>query len=232
METFYTCRCGLTCSLSASDVIADSPDALLFEGVGDEQLPTPRSRGEPLLVQLDLEASSAAAVLRRAGRARAGEEGRGADLFVSYGASSDVQCTYAGNMFRVHRNRHVARLKRQDVLVHWASSHCVKWRDELVASLLPVVPTHSTGACLNNMRAPATSEVDMYPECAFQEVSAQKTERLPCVQSHYKFSLGVENLEAPGYATEKLFLPLDSGACTPLPVRTGRWVHARARVKG
>ncbi|KAJ4843649.1 Alpha-(1,4)-fucosyltransferase [Turnera subulata] len=94
LDNLYSCRCGLSCLWTKSPVLADKPDALLFETTTP---PPKRRNGEPLRVYMDLEA----------GRKRSGVE----DLFVSYHAEDDVQSTYAGALFHNGRNYHVSPSK-------------------------------------------------------------------------------------------------------------------------
>ncbi|KAM1233495.1 hypothetical protein ACFX2J_003188 [Malus domestica] len=91
LDSLYSCSCGLSCLWTKSPVLADKPDALLFETTTP---PLQRHSGDPLRVYMDLEA----------GRKRSGVE----YIFVSYHAKDDVQSTYAGALFHNGRNYHVS----------------------------------------------------------------------------------------------------------------------------
>uniref|UniRef100_A0A2P2JQ03 Alpha 1 family protein n=1 Tax=Rhizophora mucronata TaxID=61149 RepID=A0A2P2JQ03_RHIMU len=95
LDNLYSCRCGLSCLWTKSSVLADKPDALLFETTTP---PIQRRNGDPLRVYMDLEA----------GRRRSGFE----DIFISYHAEDDVQSTYAGALFHNGRNYHVSSWKK------------------------------------------------------------------------------------------------------------------------
>nr|DAD39172.1 TPA_asm: hypothetical protein HUJ06_013495 [Nelumbo nucifera] len=95
LDNLYPCRCGLSCLWTKSPVLADKPDALLFETTTPPSL---RRKGDPLRVYMDLEA----------GRRRSGLE----DIFIGYHAKDDVQSTYAGTLFHNSRNYHLSSSKR------------------------------------------------------------------------------------------------------------------------
>lgn len=195
MENLYYCRCGLSCLWTKSSVLADHPDALLFETTTP---PLQRRIGDPLRVYMDLEA----------GRRQSGRE----DVFVSYHAKDDVQATYAGAVFHNNRNYHVSSWKKSDVLVYWSSSRCLPERNDLAKRLLNLLPHHSFGKCLNNVGGLDVA-LSMYPECAKDPNSTPKWwDHLHCAMSHYKFVLAIENTKTESYVTEKLFYALDSGA--------------------
>lgn len=195
MENLYYCRCGLSCLWTKSSVLADHPDALLFETTTP---PLQRLVGDPLRVYMDLEA----------GRRRSGRE----DIFVSYHAKDDVQTTYAGALFHNNRNYHVSSWKKNDILVYWSSSRCLPERNDLAKRLLGLLPHHSFGKCLNNVGGPDMA-LTLYPECVKDQNSAPKWwDHLHCAMSHHKFVLAIENTMTESYVTEKLFYALDSGA--------------------
>ncbi|KAK9713729.1 hypothetical protein RND81_06G047500 [Saponaria officinalis] len=195
MDSLYSCGCGLSCLWTKSSVLADSPDALLFETTTP---PLQRRMGEPLRVYMDLEP----------GRRRSGRE----DIFVSYHAKDDVQSTYAGSFFHNNRNYYVSSQKNNDVLMYWSSSRCLVERNELAKKILGLVPTHSFGKCLNNVGG-LDKGLTMYPPCVKDSSSSPKWwDHLHCVMSHYKFALAIENTMTESYVTEKLFYALDSGA--------------------
>ncbi|GAB4861445.1 Alpha-(1,4)-fucosyltransferase [Ancistrocladus abbreviatus] len=195
LDNLYACRCGLSCLWTKSPVLADKPDALLFETTTP---PLQRRIGEPLRVYMDLEA----------GRRRSGHE----DIFISYHAKDDVQSTYAGALFHNNRNYHVSSHKNTDVLVYWSSSRCLPQRSDLAKKLLGLLPHHSFGKCLNDVGG-LDKALSMYPECANVAASAPKWwDHLHCAMSHYKFVLAIENTMTESYVTEKLFYALDSGA--------------------
>ncbi|XP_062165254.1 alpha-(1,4)-fucosyltransferase [Alnus glutinosa] len=195
LDNLYSCRCGLSCLWTKSSVLADRPDALLFETT----TPPPQRRiGYPIRVYMDLEA----------GRKRSGVE----DLFISYHAKDDVQSTYAGALFHNGRNYHVSSLKNNDTLVYWSSSRCLPQRNQLAKQLLSLLPHHSFGKCLNNVGG-RDMALSLYPECATDASVAPKWwDHLHCAMSHYKFVLAIENTMTESYVTEKLFYALDSGA--------------------
>ncbi|KAL3565557.1 hypothetical protein D5086_033603 [Populus alba] len=195
LDNLYSCRCGLSCLWTKSSVLADKPDALLFETTTP---PLQRHNGDPLRVYMDLEA----------GRKRSGRE----DLFISYHAEDDVQSTYAGALFHNGRNYHVSRRKDNDTLVYWSSSRCLADRNRLAKSLLSLLPHHSFGKCLNNVGGQDMA-LSFYPECANDASLKPKWwDHLHCAMSHYKFVLAIENTWTESYVTEKLFYALDSGS--------------------
>ncbi|CAA0840875.1 Alpha-(1-4)-fucosyltransferase [Striga hermonthica] len=195
MDNLYSCRCGLSCLWTKSQVIADNPDALLFETTTP---PFQRLAGHPLRVYMDLEA----------GRKRSGYE----DIFISYHAKDDVQSTYAGALFHNNRNYHLSPIKNNETLVYWSSSRCLPERNKLAKKLLGLLPTHSFGKCLNNVGGPNRA-LSFYPKCKKDPKEAPKWwDHLHCAMSHYKFVLAIENTMTESYVTEKLFYALDSGA--------------------
>lgn len=195
LDNLYSCGCGLSCLWTKSSVLADKPDALLFETTTPPLL---RRAGDPLRVYMDLEA----------GRKRSGME----DIFVSYHAEDDVQSTYAGGLFHNGRNYHVSSYKKNDTLVYWSSSRCLPKRNQLAKKLLSLLPYHSFGRCLNNVGGPDMA-LSLYPECSNgPNVSPKWWDHLHCAMSHYKFVLSIENTMTESYVTEKLFYALDSGS--------------------
>ncbi|XP_075519021.1 alpha-(1,4)-fucosyltransferase [Primulina tabacum] len=195
MDNLYSCRCGLSCLWTKSQVLADTPDALLFETTTP---PLQRRVGDPVRVYMELEA----------GRKRSGYE----DIFISYHAKDDVQATYAGGIFHNSRNYHLSSIKNNDTLVYWSSSRCLPQRNELAKKLLSLLPHHSFGKCLNNVGG-LDMALSLYPECMKSTEEAPKWwDHLHCAMSHYKFVLAIENTMTDSYVTEKLFYPLDSGA--------------------
>lgn len=192
LDNLYSCRCGLSCLWTKSSVLADKPDALLFETTTP---PRQRSNNEPLRVYMDLEA----------GRKRSGYE----DIFISYHAKDDVQSTYAGALFHNNRNYHLSSFKNNDTLVYWSSSRCLPQRNKLAKTILSLLPHHSFGKCLNNVGGLDVA-ISLYPQCATSEV--KWWDHLHCAMSHYKFVLAIENTVTESYVTEKLFYALDSGA--------------------
>ncbi|KAL9446337.1 hypothetical protein AB3S75_014077 [Citrus x aurantiifolia] len=195
LDNLYSCRCGISCLWTKSSVLADHPDALLFES---STPPLQRRNGDPLRVYMELEA----------GRKRSGRE----DIFISYHAEDDVQSTYAGALFHNGRNYHVSSYKNNDTLVYWSSSRCLPGRNQLAKSLLNLLPYHSFGKCLNNVGG-LDMALSFYPECANDpSVTPKWWDHLHCAMSHYKFVLAIENTMTESYVTEKLFYALDSGA--------------------
>lgn len=195
LDNLYSCRCGLSCLWTKSSVLADKPDALLYETTTP---PLQRRTGDPLRVYMDLEA----------GRRRSGVE----DLFIGYHAQDDVQSTYAGALFHNGRNYHVSPSKNNDTLVYWSSSRCLPQRNRLAKQLLSMLPHHSFGKCLNNVGG-LDMALSFYPECASDASATPKWwDHLHCAMSYYKFVLAIENTMTESYVTEKLFYALDSGA--------------------
>ncbi|XP_073143696.1 alpha-(1,4)-fucosyltransferase isoform X1 [Henckelia pumila] len=195
MDNLYSCRCGLSCLWTKSQVLADRPDALFFETTTP---PLQRRVGDPLRVYMDLEA----------GRKRSGYE----DIFISYHAKDDVQATYAGGLFHNNRNYHLSSVKNNDTLVYWSSSRCLPQRNELAKKLLSLLPHHSFGKCLNSVGG-LDMALSLYPKCMRDAKEAPKWwDHLHCAMSHYKFVLAIENTMTESYVTEKLFYALDSGA--------------------
>ncbi|XP_054786064.1 alpha-(1,4)-fucosyltransferase-like [Prosopis cineraria] len=195
LDNLYSCRCELSCLWTKSSVLADKPDALLFETTTP---PLRRRMGQPLRVYMDLEA----------GRRRSGRE----DIFISYHAEDDVQSTYAGALFHNGRNYHISPYKNNDTLVYWSSSRCLSQRNELAKKLLSLLPHHSFGKCLNNVGGPDMA-LSFYPKCANDaSVTPNWWDHLHCAMSYYKFVLAIENTWTESYVTEKLFYALDSGA--------------------
>ncbi|KAB2603908.1 alpha-(1-4)-fucosyltransferase-like [Pyrus ussuriensis x Pyrus communis] len=194
LDSLYSCSCGLSCLWTKSPVLADKPDALLFETTTP---PLQRHSGDPLRVYMDLEA----------GRKRSGVE----DIFISYHAKDDVQSTYAGALFHNGRNYHVSPYKNNDTLVYWSSSRCLSQRNTLAHKLLSLLPHHSFGKCLNNVGG-LNMALSFYPDCAGDTVTQKWWDHLHCAMSHYKFVLAIENTMTESYVTEKLFYALDSGS--------------------
>ncbi|KAI9201334.1 hypothetical protein LWI28_021759 [Acer negundo] len=195
LDNLYSCRCGLSCLWTKSSVLADQPDALLFETTTP---PLQRRSGDPLRVYMDLES----------GRKKSGLE----DMFISYHAEDDVQSTYAGALFHNGRNYHVSSYKNNDTLVYWSSSRCLDRRNRLAKSILSLLPHHSFGRCLNNVGG-LDMALSLYPECTKDaRVKPKWWDHLHCAMSHYKFVLAIENTVTESYVTEKLFYALDSGA--------------------
>ncbi|XP_030485683.2 alpha-(1,4)-fucosyltransferase [Cannabis sativa] len=195
LDNLYPCACGLSCLWTKSSVLADKPDALLFETTTP---PLQRRTGDPLRVYMELEA----------GRKRSGAE----DLFISYHAKDDVQSTYAGGLFHNGRNYHVSSHKDNDTLVYWSSSRCLPQRNKLAKKLLSLLPHHSFGKCLNNVGG-LDKALSFYPECTNDaNVTPKWWDHLHCAMSHYKFVLAIENTVTESYVTEKLFYALDSGS--------------------
>ncbi|KAJ7973922.1 putative Alpha-(1,4)-fucosyltransferase [Quillaja saponaria] len=195
LDNLYSCSCGMSCIWTKSSVLADKPDALLFETTTPPLL---RRIGEPLRVYMDLEA----------GRKRSGFE----DIFISYHAEDDVQSTYAGGLFHNGRNYYISPKKNKDTLVYWSSSRCLPLRNGLAKKLLRLLPYHSFGKCLNNVGG-LNMALSFYPECANDaSVNPKWWDHLHCAMSHYKFVLAIENTMTESYVTEKLFYALDSGA--------------------
>ncbi|KAL8459661.1 hypothetical protein ACS0TY_036122 [Phlomoides rotata] len=195
MDNLYSCRCGLSCLWTQSSVLADKPDALLFETIAP---PFQRRKGDPLHVYMDIEA----------GRKRSGYE----DIFISYHAKDDVQSTYAGAFFHKNRNYRLSSIKNNDTLVYWSSSRCLPQRDQLAKKLLNMLPHHSFGKCLNNVGG-LDRALSFYPECVKDPNVAPKWyDHLHCAMSNYKFVLAIENTMTDSYVTEKLFYALDSGS--------------------
>ncbi|KAK4279734.1 hypothetical protein QN277_011462 [Acacia crassicarpa] len=193
LDNLYSCRCGLSCLWTKSPVLADKPDALLFENA---KPPLKRKVGEPVRVYMDLEPE----------RERTGRE----DIFISYHADDDIQTTYAGAFFHNNRNYHVSSHKNTGPLVYWSSSHCVSERNKIAQKLLSMLPHHSFGKCLNNVNG-RNKALSFYPHCA-QSSSPKWWDHLHCAMSHYKFVLAIENTWTHSYVTEKLFYALDSAA--------------------
>ncbi|XP_054782120.1 alpha-(1,4)-fucosyltransferase-like [Prosopis cineraria] len=193
LDNLYTCRCGLSCLWTKSSVLADNPDALLFEKT---KPPRRRKVGEPIRVYMDLEPE----------RKRTGRE----DIFISYHADDDIQTTYAGAFFHNNRNYHVSSHKNSGPLVYWSSSHCVSKRNKVAQGLLSMLPHHSFGKCLNNVNG-RNKVLSFYPHCT-QSSSPRWWDHLHCAMSHYKFVLAIENTWTNSYVTEKLFYALDSAA--------------------
>lgn len=195
LENLYSCGCGLTCLWTKSEVLADKPDAVLFE---TETPPRKRHQGEPLRVYMDLEPGRKSPASK--------------DIFISYHAGDTVQATYAGASFHIHRSRFTSPIKRNDVLVYWSSSHCVSTRLSMARELLSYLPHHSFGKCLNNVGG-RNVILRMYPECRSGSGSHfYWAYHLHCAMSHYKFVLAIENTFTESYVTEKLFYALDAGA--------------------
>lgn len=194
LDNLYSCQCGMSCLWTKSPVLADKPDALLFETATP---PLQRHSGDPLRVYMDLEA----------GRRRSGRE----DLFISYHAKDDVQSTYAGALFHNGRNYHISSYKNNETLVYWSSSRCLSQRNQLAKSFLRLLPHHSFGKCLNNVGG-LDMALSFYPECTNDANTPKWWDHLHCAMSHYKFVLAIENTVTESYVTEKLFYALDSGA--------------------
>ena len=99
----------------------------------------------------------------------------------------------------------------QDVLLYHAISNFVQWRDRTVKSIMMHASTHSFGSCRNNM-AHGQTELTTYPYCEHTYGKHEKWHHhAHCVQSHYLFTLAIENQRALGYVSEKFFYALESG---------------------
>ncbi|KAG4939448.1 hypothetical protein JHK82_045171 [Glycine max] len=195
LNNMYICPCGLSCLWTKSLVLADNPDAFLFETT---KPPAQRSIGQPLRVYMDLEPK----------RKRSGRE----EIFISYHAKDDLQSTYASSLFHNGRNYHISSHKNNVPLVYWSSFPCTTQRNKLAHKILSLLPHHSLGKCLNNVggknKAPR-----LYPECVDNAAKLTKWwNHLHCVMSHYKFVLVIEGTWTESYITEKIFYALDSGA--------------------
>ncbi|CAI5962289.1 unnamed protein product [Closterium sp. NIES-65] len=68
LEGFFTCPCGLTCTLSRSEVLAARPDAMLYEGGAPRGV---RVKGDPLLVHVAMEAEGGGGERGKGARRRA-----------------------------------------------------------------------------------------------------------------------------------------------------------------
>ncbi|CAI5982310.1 unnamed protein product, partial [Closterium sp. NIES-64] len=241
IEGVHACHpCALSCAFTRARPLATHPDALLFEGVlppapskpghplhvymnleahpwGE---PAPGDGGEGEKGETGKEGNGGAAdgVGARAG----------VDVFVGF-TSAAVPCpTPPPNLPHVH---HLAPsplsptpfnplapfpssppcTTHQDVPVFHAASNFVAWRDALVKALMKHVPMHSFGACRSTTALHGT-ELQLYPHCAHTYGAQERWQHhTHCVQSHYLFSLAIENTRAPGYVTEKFFYPLEAG---------------------
>eukprot|EP00249_Psilotum_nudum_P012084 c23573_g2_i1 orf=1-879(-) len=147
LDNLYSCGCAMSCLWTKSSVLADKPDAELYES---QQPPFQRWKGQPLRVYMDMEA----------GRRSAASQ----DIFVSYHAGDTVQVTYAGAFFHNHRSYFVSTIKNKDVLIYWSSSRCLRDRMSVASKLLSLLPHHSFGKCLNNVGG-QNAILSMYPEC-------------------------------------------------------------------
>ncbi|CAI5504778.1 unnamed protein product [Closterium sp. Naga37s-1] len=200
LEGFYHCpRCGITCQISWSPLMALQADATLHVWPADP--PADRARGQPLRVYLNLESWGLQ------------EKRRLFDVGVSPFGSSDVQLTYSGvhHTLETGRRQFFSKIKRQDVPLYRASSHCqYEWREGLVRDVFALVPHHSFGHCDNNMNG-SDAELLLYPACSHPVISVLKQEISACAMSHYKFILSTENTRVPGYVTEKALEPLEAG---------------------
>ncbi|CAI5512771.1 unnamed protein product [Closterium sp. Naga37s-1] len=137
LEGFFTCPCGLTCTLSRSEVLAARPDAMLYEGGAPRGV---RVKGDPLLVHVAMEAE---------GEGEKGGEGAqagsGVDVTVGYGPGADVQCTYATNLLLADHNRLIAAAKSPALAIFHASSRYSPWRAAAAPLLLAHPLTHRFG---------------------------------------------------------------------------------------
>ncbi|CAI5460613.1 unnamed protein product [Closterium sp. Yama58-4] len=137
LEGFFACPCGLTCTLSRSEVLAARPDAMLYEGGAPRGV---RVKGDPLLVHVDMEAE---------GEGGEGEEGAqggsGVDVTVGYGPGADVQCSYASNLLLADHNPLVAASKSPALTIFHASSSYSPWRAAAAPLLLAHPLTHRFG---------------------------------------------------------------------------------------
>ncbi|CAI5473239.1 unnamed protein product [Closterium sp. Yama58-4] len=137
LEGFFACPCGLTCTLSRSEVLAARPDAMLYEGGAPRGV---RVKGDPLLVHVDMEAE---------GEGGEGEEGAqggsGVDVTVGYGPGADVQCSYASNLLLADHNPLVAASKSPALTIFHASSRYSPWRAAAAPLLLAHPLTHRFG---------------------------------------------------------------------------------------
>ncbi|KAJ7534630.1 hypothetical protein O6H91_13G103600 [Diphasiastrum complanatum] len=196
LDNLYSCKCGLTCLWTKSPVLADNPEAALYETT---RPPLYRRKGEPLRVYLDLEP----------GRNPSSAQ----DIFVTYHADDDLQATYAGNSFHNVRSHFISPIKDKEILVYWSSSRCVTERQQIASRFLSNIPHHSFGKCLNNVGG-LQRELEMYPKCELpvKKDNAHWSHALHCSMSHYKFVLAIENTRTESYVTEKLFYALDAGS--------------------
>ncbi|KAJ1696338.1 hypothetical protein LUZ63_004850 [Rhynchospora breviuscula] len=194
LDGLYQCRCGLSCLWTRNEALADKADVWLWVTFHLQN----RTEGGPLHAFFQIEAP----------RWRSGHE----DIFISYHASSEVQATYAGKFFRIHRSYNVPNNKRDDVLVYWSSSNCKPHRDEIAKKFLSLVSHHSMGKCLNNV-GDSDMALTFYPDCQMEENPIPHWwDHLHCAMSHYKFVLAIENTFTESYVTEKLYYALDVGA--------------------
>ncbi|CAI5997311.1 unnamed protein product [Closterium sp. NIES-64] len=137
LEGFFTCPCGLTCTLSRSEVLAARPDAMLYEGGAPRGV---RVKGDPLLVHVAMEAEG------EGGEGEGGAQaGSGVDVTVGYGPGADVQCTYASNLLLADHNPLIAASKSPALTIFHASSRYSPWRAAAAPLLLAHPLTHRFG---------------------------------------------------------------------------------------
>ncbi|CAI5524790.1 unnamed protein product [Closterium sp. Naga37s-1] len=137
LEGFFSCPCGLSCTLSRSEVLAARPDAMLYEGGAPRGV---RVKGDPLLVHVAMEAEG------EGGEGGEGAQaGSGVDVTVGYGPGADVQCTYATNLLLADHNRLIAAAKSPALAIFHASSRYSPWRAAAAPLLLAHPLTHRFG---------------------------------------------------------------------------------------
>lgn len=191
IDSTYSCACGLTCIFARSRVLAPNPDVELFVGSKPGLLRRP---GESLKALMNLESTATNTV---------------ADLYINYSPNASVQCTFAGNMFHVDRSRYISPQKRSDIPLFFAASNPSGFRDQKARGVLQMVLHHSVGRVQNSLEG--LTEMDLYPHCK-HEVTRDFGSHSHCVQSHYKFTLAIENRVDVGYVTEKFFYALEAGS--------------------
>ncbi|KAL3574228.1 hypothetical protein D5086_024841 [Populus alba] len=212
LDNLYSCRCWLSCLWTKSSVLADKPDALLFETAPPPfQIDRLRSKlfrtnflvsdgiCKFYVVQLAYGDGNVCTVCQFQHMD---------DFALDHGIQNAIFVCNFGNFDA--NNLYKVLLK--DTLVYWSSSRCLADRNQLAKSLLSLLPHHSFGKCLNNVGG-LDMALSFYPECANDaSVKPKWWDHLHCAMSHYKFVLAIENTWTESYVTEKLFYALDSGA--------------------
>ncbi|CAI5515053.1 unnamed protein product [Closterium sp. Naga37s-1] len=183
LEGFFTCPCGLTCTLSRSEVLAARPHAMLYEGGAPRGV---RVKGEPLLVHVAMEARE------EGGEGGEGAQWSGCDGGVwARGGRAVLVCQQPAarrpqpphRCLQVPRSYHLPRL----------------------VTILAVAGGSSTAATGTPPHTPLRP-ADAPPTAPLP------APRLPPLPSHFLFSLAIERHHRPAYVTEKFLLPLLAGS--------------------
>ena len=144
----------------------------------------------------------------------------GADVIFSHVTMPDLRkwssLSYVRGELGLYMDDTAPFAERTAPLMYWISN-CVRFRMDLVASITKHVPTTAMGSCTVEGSAPPTPLPGCHREGRGSQVIGMNDEKL-CVYRRSRLALALENSYEDMYMTEKLWLPLLSGA---VPVYAG-----------